>query len=278
MPETCQHLNWSELISNLNEVINSRRDTSTKPNTEMNAEIKRSVSSICPTKEVRCSITRDLSSMSDECDNFLGYEWLDLLQRCEKTIPKLMSKYLARPSSKSHQNNTLKVPNIVHYVWFGKHNFIFLNYISFLSVEKHLEPEYIFMHGDTIPSGRWWNETMRHVHNVVYVYRTRQLSIHGTNISHIEHSADIARFQIMQGEWDLENISHCYIVHMQCKLTERPTPVSCQNDAFREVGLSDRFYINIYICNRGFRIKSILPIFCSAFWGFCDFVYYYFYF
>ena len=92
------------------------------------------------------------------------------------------------------------IPNIVHYVYFGKWKMSFLEYLSFKSVDKHLRPKYLFIHGDTTISGHWWTKIKKEVANVYMVPWERPLKIQGKRITKPEHCADITRIQILQGE------------------------------------------------------------------------------
>lgn len=99
-------------------------------------------------------------------------------------------------------SNEFLVPNVVHFVWFGDSwNLTFLNYMSFLSVHKVLSPAYIFIHGENIPIGYWWNETKQQVANIYHVYRKAPTTaLNGQPFKFIEHRSDLARLQIVQSK------------------------------------------------------------------------------
>ena len=60
-----------------------------------------------------------------------------------------------------------KIPNIVHYIWFGCHEFKIHHYLSVLSAVKIQKPEKIYFHTNCKPSGTYFPTVERHL-NVVY--------------------------------------------------------------------------------------------------------------
>ena len=93
------------------------------------------------------------------------------------------------------------VPNIVHYVLFGSTPFTFLNYLSFRSTGRFIEPQFIFVHGDGLMNGHWWNRTLEEVDNVYYVHRPQIQRIQNKKPGNYAHQSDIIRLQILQGEY-----------------------------------------------------------------------------
>lgn len=94
---------------------------------------------------------------------------------------------------------TFLVPNVVHYIIFGTdQNFTFTHYLSFLSVERFIQPEQIFVHGDKIPSGHWWNLTLYHVRNIYHVKRTySRTAPNGKAFKFAAHVSDYLRTEIL---------------------------------------------------------------------------------
>lgn len=94
---------------------------------------------------------------------------------------------------------TLLVPNVVHYIIFGTdQNFTFTHYLSFLSVERFIQPEKIFVHGDNIPSGHWWNLTIYNVRNIYHVKRTySRTAPNGKAFKFAAHVSDYLRTEIL---------------------------------------------------------------------------------
>ena len=104
------------------------------------------------------------------------------------------------------------VPNIVHYVWFGeKKQFTFLNYLSFLGANKFIKPRMILVHGDALPIGNWWDSILKEIPNVYFVHRQRPTNIMGHDIKIIQHSADIARLQLLFGNISIIQFPLIYI-------------------------------------------------------------------
>ena len=99
-----------------------------------------------------------------------------------------------------HTNNlTHPVPNKVHYVSLGRWEFTFLNYISFKSASINLKPEAIFVHGDNLPYGKWWQQVLTDVANVYYVKRAAPAVIQQREVGWLEHSSDVLRLQTLYG-------------------------------------------------------------------------------
>jgi hypothetical protein len=90
------------------------------------------------------------------------------------------------------------VPNIVHYIWFkSNRTFSFLNYLSFRSVNTFIKPDYVFLHGDSIPEyGQWWNQTLKEVDNLYFVWVNRTTHApSGQLFKYFEHSTDLLRIK-----------------------------------------------------------------------------------
>ncbi|CAH1795680.1 unnamed protein product [Owenia fusiformis] len=109
-------------------------------------------------------------------------------------------------SSEFNETKRLLVPNIVHYIWMQssdtivpkKLTFTFLNALSFLSVHKHWKPETIYLHGNVLPTGNWWETVRNNVTNIVHVYHDERPTIYGNKVRYKEHMADILRLEILQ--------------------------------------------------------------------------------
>ena len=96
-------------------------------------------------------------------------------------------------------NTDYPVPNIVHYISLGTWEFQFLNYISFLSVHKFIQPWAIYVHGEKLPTGKWWNRTLYEVPNIYQVARKKPNRIQGKIVGWLEHSTDVLRLQTILG-------------------------------------------------------------------------------
>ena len=101
----------------------------------------------------------------------------------------------------AHANRSAlyRVPNRVHYVSLGRWQFSFLNYISFKSASIHLKPDAIYIHGDSLPYGDWWNRMLSDVPNVYFVERPRPSVAQGRKVGWLEHSSDLLRLQTLYG-------------------------------------------------------------------------------
>ena len=60
------------------------------------------------------------------------------------------------------------VPKLTHFIRFGPWKFQFLNYLSFLSVQRTLKPDIIILHSDEVPHGYWWRKTIEEVFNIYH--------------------------------------------------------------------------------------------------------------
>ena len=146
-----------------------------------------------------CESVYDLSSAVVTSPVPSQSDMLDDMRACGLK-PRLLSRAVSRPGD----NHTLYVvPNVVHYVLFGVQKgvrFDFQHYLSFRSASRFLKPQYIFLHGDFIPTGKWWKRTVTEVDNLYHVYRKKQTSIHGREVIYVQHLADFTRLQICIGE------------------------------------------------------------------------------
>ena len=125
----------------------------------------------------------------------------------EMRVNGLRPHVLSRVVPRHVDNNTSHVvPNVVHYVLYGKNAtresvpFDFQHYLSFRSASNFLKPQYIFIHGDVVPVGKWWARTVADVDNLYHVYRKRQTTIHGEKITYIQHLADYIRLTVIIGK------------------------------------------------------------------------------
>lgn len=91
-----------------------------------------------------------------------------------------------------------RVPNVVHYIWFGNIAFDFIYFVSFYSVHKYQKPCLILLYYEFLPSGKWWNLLRHIVHNIVLVQVTPPTFISGKKIKFVQHKADIMRLIILK--------------------------------------------------------------------------------
>ena len=97
----------------------------------------------------------NLASASEHFDETLIREQLEAL-RAQKDYVEIET-----PS------DTGSIPNIVHYIWFGCHNFKIHHYLSILSAVKVQQPDKIYFHTDCKPGGTYFPTVERHL-TVVY--------------------------------------------------------------------------------------------------------------
>ena len=123
-------------------------------------------------------------------------------QIIEATIPvnvtlSVSDDPLLTKNGSSKQANTYKVPNIVHFIWFGTNKEMkFLNYISILSVHKIHKPELIMFHCNHLPVGPWWEKLWHQVPLEIHFLEPPGY-IHGQKISHVYHQGDVAKIEIL---------------------------------------------------------------------------------
>lgn len=98
-----------------------------------------------------------------------------------------------------HDNK--RVPNIVHYVWFGKNEFTFIHFLSFLSAYKIQNPCLIMLHADKLPVGRLWNYFLQICPTVVQVKRRQPKRVFQKKLVFVEHKADIAKLEALKGKY-----------------------------------------------------------------------------
>lgn len=91
-----------------------------------------------------------------------------------------------------------KVPNIVHYIWFGKAEFKFVHFLSFLSAHKFQNPCIIMVHADKLPVGYLWSYFLQISSKVLHVKRQQPKSIFKNKITLVEQKADIAKLEALK--------------------------------------------------------------------------------
>ena len=147
-----------------------------------------------------CGKLHDLSDDYPYSTPDVRTDMLDELRSCGMT-PRLLTRAVRRDDD---DNTSLVVPNVVHYILFekarNKTKFEFQHYVSFCSASRFIRPRYIFLHGDQMPEGEWWQRTLRDVDNLYHVYCKKPTQIHGRTISYIEHAADIKRLTLLIGK------------------------------------------------------------------------------
>jgi len=148
-------------------------------------------------RRAQCGRVRDLSTEFLQQTSTSSEDILQQMLSCG-VQPKLLSKFVSRKDSSLW--TTYKVPNVVHYIRFGTRMvYDMQQYLGYLSVHKFIQPQYIFIHGDALPRGDWWERTLREVANIFHVPRKKPTTIFDQDIGYIEHTADFARLLILIG-------------------------------------------------------------------------------
>lgn len=142
-----------------------------------------------------------------------GYNPIALTAICSRSADARIKQVNSAIQPKSNilcSNTTLVppdadliVPNVVHYVLTGPNKtFHFISYLSFLSVERFIKPEQIFVHGDQPPSGDWWNVTVNQVRNIYFVKRSyMDTAPNGLRFRYPAHSSDYLRAETLSREY-----------------------------------------------------------------------------
>ena len=135
-------------------------------------------------------------------------DMLDELNSCGWQ-PRLLTRAVRRgKDTPVNTSASLVVANIVHYILFKKSSnnrknfkFLFQHYLSFRSVHQFIRPRYIFLHGDLVPEGEWWQRTLQEVDNLYHVYCEKPTKIHDKPICFVEHASDIKRLTLLIGKY-----------------------------------------------------------------------------
>ncbi|CAH1777911.1 unnamed protein product [Owenia fusiformis] len=108
------------------------------------------------------------------------------------------TKILFHSPEVDNNNANFRVPNIVHFIWFGKNReMTFIQMVSIMSAHKIQQPDVIMFHYDFLPSGKYWDELKRNT-PLKIIHRNQPKEIFGQSILHVYHRGDIAKLQILQ--------------------------------------------------------------------------------
>lgn len=100
----------------------------------------------------------------------------------------------------------LKIPNIVHYVWFDSHvpgipyyekDLNMYKIIGPISAYKNLKPDKIILHSNQKPHGKWWDE-LRQIVPMEFEYYPLVEEVFGQFIDQPAHRSDVARIDIVR--------------------------------------------------------------------------------
>ena len=96
------------------------------------------------------------------------------------------------------------IPKLVHIVWFNQTNRTELRFhhlMTLLSVTRFIKPRTIIFHGDSMPTGKWWDYFIQKSNTtstkVKHSPATAPTEIFGHPIKVYEHQTDIVRHEIL---------------------------------------------------------------------------------
>ncbi|CAK8694503.1 unnamed protein product [Clavelina lepadiformis] len=99
---------------------------------------------------------------------------------------------------KEKNARTYKVPNVVHFIWFGSPSFRFYNYMAMRSVASHQQPEKILFHfSKTKPKGTLWERIVAELPCLELRKIEAPKEVLGVKISRVIPQTDAARMQIL---------------------------------------------------------------------------------
>ena len=112
--------------------------------------------------------------------------------------------YCLRLMAERHCYDGLPVPNLVHYIFFNTKQIYFYNLLSVLSSYRILHPCFIFIHGNIIPTGKWWNHLLELVPNIVFVKTEAPMKVFQHEVNVIQHKSDVVRLRVLLGEFHFD--------------------------------------------------------------------------
>jgi hypothetical protein len=93
------------------------------------------------------------------------------------------------------------IPNIFHFILFkpigdsGGRPFSLSHYLSIKSAMEVNQPDAIFFHYDTEPSGQWWEKAKR---LIILNKMKAPETFMGSPLHHVAHKADVVRLQLLK--------------------------------------------------------------------------------
>ncbi|XP_060078856.1 uncharacterized protein LOC132558326 [Ylistrum balloti] len=150
-------------------------------------------------KEIQLTTTKNRRvQLVPICDSTRGY----LVQERTDNINSVPLLQFRHPCVKSfllhNCSSRHPVPNIIHYVWYGMRPMRFYHFLSVYSSFKMQKPCVIFIHGDFMPFGEYWNLLLMIVPNILFLQQSPPATIANRTIGHIEHKADITRLMVLK--------------------------------------------------------------------------------
>lgn len=127
---------------------------------------------------------------------------VDLVLRVEETgntsaMAQRFLESLPKEYKLDSSKEQLVVPNIVHFIWFGKDKKMsFINYVSILSAWRMQKPDVLMLHCNHLPVGEYWDRLWREV-PIQIMHREPPEDIHGQKLLHMYHKGDVAKIEIL---------------------------------------------------------------------------------
>ncbi|KAL4222754.1 hypothetical protein ACF0H5_018795 [Mactra antiquata] len=154
--------------------------------------------------------------------------------------------------------DTLRVPNVVHYVMYNKERLSFFEFVSLYSVIRFVRPCAILIHGDHLPSsGSYWEYIRAIYPNIIQVRRSMPVDIFGQKRKFREHSGDIMRIEALIEYGGLYFDLDTLVVKPIDSLRSFPCAMSAQSSGFMSSAFiaSERNSSFIFNWLEGYRTK-----------------------
>ncbi|XP_002122529.5 uncharacterized protein LOC100176393 [Ciona intestinalis] len=109
------------------------------------------------------------------------------------------TKTVCRKATKRDaKESTYVVPNVVHYVWFGKREMVYYHYLSVRSAAANQQPEkIIFYINEEPPQGHLWKRLVDEIPCLETQYMEMPETVFGHKMDWILHKTDVARNNIL---------------------------------------------------------------------------------
>lgn len=119
-----------------------------------------------------------------------------------------LGAYQQSPAS-SQGDNVSVVPNVVHYVWLSDDlTFSFINYLSFKSVDRFIQPQFLYVYGEVVPTGPWWYRAISEIGNMYHVrVDAPEFAPNGQRFKYMAHKSDFLRFNLLKSELKLSTFT-----------------------------------------------------------------------
>ena len=105
-----------------------------------------------------------------------------------------------------------KIPKIVHLVWYREKEMDFMMYLSLRSVMTILRPDKVFIHGDNLLHGKYFDKFKKDP-RVHCIYREVPGTIFGHKVLYTQHKSDIIRADVLlkYGGIYMDSVSYTHL-------------------------------------------------------------------